>query len=116
MGDGVEDGRVNLQKIVEFLKNLYSGKFSLEQTLWKYSIFPLILLYLISQLLIFNQKIGLLLIYPLIIFNYISWTGLDKIITNPFFIIIIKIVRFVLLLSIMLSPLTIMFAFSGYQG
>ena len=104
------------EKIVEFLKKLYGGELPLEQTLWKYSVFPWVLLYFISQLTIFNEKTGLLLSYILIVFSYISWTGLDKIITDPLFLIVIKIVRFILLLYILIGPFAIIFIFSGYQG
>ena len=108
---------------MEFLKKLYNGELPLEQTLWRYSIFPWILLYFIAELEIFldidifNEKIGLLLGYILIVFSYISWTGLDKIITDPLFLLVIKIVRFILLVSILIAgPLTLLFVFSGYQG
>ncbi len=102
---------------MDFLKKLYNGELPLEQTLWKYSVFPLILIYFINQLIIFNAKIISLLIYILIVFSYISWTGLDKIITDPLFLMVIKIVRFILLLGVVISgPLTLLFIFSGYQG
>ena len=110
------------KKIVKFLKKLYNGELPLEQTLWKYSVLPWILIYLISQLEIFldidtfNKKIGFILSYILIVFSYISWTGVDKIITDPLFLIVIKVVRFVLLLYILTGPLAMMFIFSGYQG
>ena len=123
MGDGVEDWRKNLQqKIVKFLKKLYNGELPLEQTLWKYSVFPWIVIYFISQLeiylgiAIFNKKIGFLLTFIFIVFSYISWTGVDKIITDPLFLMVIKIVRFILLLYIVVSPFAMMFIFSGYQG
>ena len=110
------------ERIVEFLKKLYNGELPLEQTLWKYSVFPWILIYFISQLEIFldidifNKKIGFILSYILIVFSYISWTGVDKIITDPLFLMVIKIICFVLLLSILVGPITMMFVFSGYQG
>ena len=80
------------------------------------------MIYSISQLEIFldinisNKKIGFLLGYVLIVFSYISWTGVDKIITDPLFLIIIKIVRFILLLYILIGPFAMIFIFSGYQG
>ena len=102
---------------MEFLKKLYNGEIPLEQTLWRYSVFPWILLYFIGQLEIFNEKIGLLLGYILIVFSYISWTGLDKIITDPLFLLAIKIVRFILLaITLIAGPLALLFVFSGYKG
>ncbi|MBU1668934.1 hypothetical protein KKC13_10995 [bacterium] len=106
---------------MEFLKKLYNGKLPLEQTLWRYSILPWILLYFAIQLKIFldisNEKFELLIFYILVLFNYISWTGLDKIITDSLFLIVIKIVRFgLLMITLIAGPLALLFIFSGYKG